>query len=175
MQTPSLCGTASRCETRVSFSIQLLTKNSARRFKVAHARRRRCWARPYAGTKIDNVPSDTGAYLAYLLLPVCSVMASAAGIFTACVPATFVVAAKSRADQGLAKACAETKIDNVPGDTGARSSTIYHDAYKILAAKTFDFVSCRPASDSLVCKVSMRRAVHQHHFSRSSRSIEHSG
>ena len=162
-------------ETQFSFSIQLLTKNPARRYKVAHAWRRRCLARPYAGTKIVNVTSDTGAYLAYLLLPVCSVMASAAGIFTACVPATFVVAAKSRADQGLAKACAGTKIDNVPGDTGARSSTIYHDAYKILAAKIFDFVSCRPASDSLVCKVSMRRAVHQHHFSRSSRSIEHSG
>ena len=129
--TPFLCGlrgfrkcggllTASHSETQFSFSIQLLTKNPARRYKVAHAWRRRCLARPYAGTKIDNVPSDTGAYLAYLLLPVCSVMASAAGIFTACVPATFVVAAKSRADQGLAKACAETKIDNVPGDTGAR-------------------------------------------------------
>ena len=75
----------------------------------------------------------------------------------------------SRLDQGLAKACAGTKIDNVTGDTGARSSTIYHDAYKILAAKIFDFVSCRPASNSLVCQVSMRRAVHQHHFSRRSR------
>ena len=107
-------------EPQFSFSIQLLTKNPARRYKVAHAWRRRCLARPYAGTKIVNVTSDTGEYLAYLLLPVCSVMASAAGIFTACVPATFVVAAKSRADQGLAKACAETKIDNVPGDTGAR-------------------------------------------------------
>ena len=58
-------------------------------------------------------------------------MASAAAIFTACLPATFVVAAKSRADQGLAKACAGTKIDNVPGGTGARSSSIYHDAYRI--------------------------------------------
>ena len=76
--------------------------------------------RACAGTKIDNVPGDTGTYLAYLLLPVCSVMASTEGIFTACLPATFVVAAKSRADQGLAKACAGTKIDNVTGDTGAR-------------------------------------------------------
>ena len=141
---------AAHCGPHHSFSIQLLTKNSARRYKVAHAWRRRCLARPYAGTKIVNVTSDTGAYLAYLLLPVCSVMASAAGIFTACVPATFVVAAKSREDQGLARAGAETKIDNVPGDTGARLSTIYHDAYKMLAAKIFDFVGCRPGSDEKI-------------------------
>ena len=156
------------------FSIHLLTKNPARWYKVAHARRRRCLARPYAGTKRVNVTSDTGAN-ENLLLHVCSVMDSAAGILTAYLPATFVVVATSRADQGLAKACAGTKIDNVPGDTGAHSSTTYHDAYKILAAKIFDFVSCRPALDSLVCKVSMRRAVHQHQFSRSSSSIEHSG
>ena len=75
---------AAHCGPHHSFSIQLLTKNPARRYKVAHAWRRRCLARPYAGTKIVNVTSDTGAYLAYLLLPVCSVMAFGAGIFTAC-------------------------------------------------------------------------------------------
>ena len=62
----------------------MLTKNPTRRFKVALARRRRCLASPYAGTKIDNVPKDTGAYLAYPLLPVCSVMSSAAGFTIDC-------------------------------------------------------------------------------------------
>ena len=64
-QTVCQCGgllTASRCETQFSFSIQLLTKTPARWYKVAHARRRRCLARPCSGTKIVNVTSDTGGY-----------------------------------------------------------------------------------------------------------------